>query len=94
MVEVEFIYNGIKTMIQCDINEKIKNICNKYLIKIGKDIKDIYFVYGGNVINENLKELNINELSNNIDKERKKMILLVNEIDKNKEKKNNIRKSK
>ena len=87
MVEVEFIYNGIKTMIQCDINEKIKNICNKYLIKIGKDIKDIYFVYGGNVINENLKELNINELSNNIDKGRKKMILLVNEIDKNKEKK-------
>ena len=31
MVEVEFNYNGIKTVIQCKLNDKIKNICQDYL---------------------------------------------------------------
>ena len=80
MVEVEFIFNGIKTIIQCNINEKMKDICNRYINKIGKDIKKLNFIYDGNNLNENILELSFNENANNIDKERKKMNILVYEI--------------
>ena len=91
MVEVEFIYNGQKTTIQCNINEKLIEIYNKYIIKKGKNLNDIYFVYDGNKIKENIKDLNINELANNIDKDRKKMNILVYDKDINKEKNNIIK---
>ena len=74
MIEVEFIFNGIKTIIQYNINEKMNNIYNKYLTKIGKNINDIYFIYDGNKIEENLNDLTFNEFANNIDKNRKIMI--------------------
>ena len=37
MAEVNFTYEGINTSIQCDIDDKIKDIINKFLIKINKD---------------------------------------------------------
>ena len=43
MVEVEFCYKGIKTIIQCKLNDKIKDICQKYLNKINEDKNNIYF---------------------------------------------------
>ena len=90
MVEIEFIYGGIKTIIQCNINEKMNDIYNKYIIKIGKNINDIHFIYDGNKIQENIKNLAFNELANNIDKDRKKMNILVYEKNINKEKNNII----
>ena len=36
MVEVEFILNGVKTLIQCNEDEKMNDIFNKYAIKIKK----------------------------------------------------------
>ena len=91
MVEVEFIFNSIKTIIQCNINEKMNDIFNKYIIKIGKNINDIYFVYDGCIIKDNLKDINFNEFANNIDKDRKKMNVYVYEINTNKEKNNIIK---
>ena len=52
MVEVEFIYGGIRTIIQCNINEKMNDIYNKYIIKIRKNINDIYFIYDDNIIKD------------------------------------------
>ena len=51
MAEVIFIYKGNKTTIQCLKEEKIKNICNKYISKIEKNISLLLFLYGGNQIN-------------------------------------------
>ena len=36
MAEVKFTYEGMNTSIQCDINDKFKDIINKFLIKIDK----------------------------------------------------------
>ena len=55
----------------------MKDICNRYINKIGKDIKNLNFIYDGNNLNENILELSFNENANNIDKERKKMNILV-----------------
>ena len=87
MVEVEFIYDGNKTIIQSNINEKMNDIFNKYIIKIGKNINDIYFVYDGGIIKDNLNDITFNEFANNTDISRNKMNILVYDknlnIDKN-----------
>ena len=77
MSNIEFILNGRKTLIQCNTDEKLKDICLRYSTKIPKDLNTLLFLYGGNKINP---ELNFNQLANKFDKERKKMTLLVNEI--------------
>jgi hypothetical protein len=49
--EIEFIYNGAKTVIQCNINNKMKDICKKFREKanIREDIAILYS-YNGKVI--------------------------------------------
>ena len=79
MAEVEFNFKSKKIIIQCNINDKMNDIYNKYMEKLGKNINDIYFVYNGIIINENKKDIKFNELANNIDKERKKINILVYE---------------
>jgi len=37
MVEVIFNYDGIETIIQCNKDEKMKDIIKRFLIKIGKN---------------------------------------------------------
>ena len=54
MAEVEFTYKGISISIQCIMNEKMIEICKKYAIKIGKDINNIFFIYNGKQIKEEL----------------------------------------
>ena len=36
MAKIEFIFNDIRTLIQCNEDEKINDIFNKYVIKIKK----------------------------------------------------------
>ena len=76
MAEIEFIYNGVKTIIQCDMKDKMKDICKKFREKanINKD-KQIFYSYNGNVgFNE---ELTFQETANLEDKGRNKMSILV-----------------
>ena len=79
-MEVIFINEGIDTTIQCNINDKMENIINQYLIKIGKaEEKDnLFYLYNGNEIK---KELIFKEQANELDKERCKMNIIVNRID-------------
>jgi len=73
--EVKFTYEGSNTNIQCNINDKIKDIINKFLTNINKDENNkLYYLYNGNKRKE---ELTFNELANQIDKNRKKMNILV-----------------
>ena len=54
MAEVIFIYNQIYTTIQCDFKEQMREIIKKYGVKSGIDINSVYFLYSGNLIEENL----------------------------------------
>ena len=75
MAEVEFIYNGTKTIIQCNLSEKIKDISKRFKDKINLTNKNINYTYNGNlVLNEELK---FEDIVNNEDKIRKKMSFIV-----------------
>ena len=75
MAEVIFNFEGNNTTIQCNINENMKDIINKFLIKIDKKEEDnLYYLYNGSRINP---EITFNEQSNESDKNRKKINILV-----------------
>ena len=75
MAEVEFIYNGTKTIIQCNLNEKMKDIYKRFKDKIGLNNKNLYYSYNGQVrIDEEKK---FEEIANDEDKRRKKMNIIV-----------------
>ena len=76
MATVIFTFNGIQTIIQCRKEEKMKDICNRFISKIGINTESIYFIYGGKIINS---ELTFNELTNSIDKNLNEMSILVYE---------------
>ena len=76
MAEIEFIYDKIKLTIQCKLNEKMKDICAKFENKINLDKNiNLFYSYEGKT------ELNLNlsfeQIANNVDKERKKMSVIV-----------------
>ena len=86
MAEVIFNHNGIETIIQCNENDKMKDIINKFIIKTENDKSKIYFLYNGNKINE---KLSFQEQANEIDNQRKKMnIIMFDNVDNN----NNVKK--
>ncbi len=74
MVKLIFTYEGKDNIIPSNANESIKEIFKRYSILIGINIHNIYFLYNGNKINENL---NFNEIANSEDKRRNIMNILV-----------------
>ena len=46
--KVIFVYEGREVIIQCIKDEKMKDICQKYVNKINKDINSLVYLYGGN----------------------------------------------
>ena len=75
---VIFTLDGVPLSIQCNENDIMKDICQKYANKINRNINSLVFLYGGNQLNFNLKFKDII-----IDKENKEIKVLVysNEID-------------
>ena len=89
MVSVEFVDNGIKTIIQCNENDKLEDIIQRYCLKTQKNIEKMIFLYSGNIITNKNKTLN--ELANLEDKKRKIISILIdNKSSDNK----NLKKSK
>ena len=74
MYEVDFIYNGNNTIIQCKENEKMENICKRFSTKIDKNIENLYFLYSSNNLNN---QLLFSQCANKEDLNRKKMNILV-----------------
>ena len=74
MAEAIFKYNGIDTIIQCKIEDKMKDICKKFTIKVQIDMNKIIFIYGGRILD---LELKYKEIVNEIEKENLKMNILV-----------------
>ena len=94
MNEIEFIYNQRRIIIPCNINDKLKNIVQKFSIKVEKNIEDIYCLFNGKIVN---MELSLNQICNSEDYIKNKILFLVNDINKddNKTDKNMyLRKSK
>ena len=80
MAEIEFLYNGTQTLIQCNQNDKFIDILSKFLDKTKLNPDNLCFLYSGKLI-EN-KEQTFEEISNNADKERNKMSIIINESEK------------
>ena len=76
MAKAIFSYKGIETEIQCNINDKIKDIIKRYETKTGNDISNLFFIYNGNKMNDNLI---LNQIINEEDKRRNIINILVNE---------------
>ena len=55
MSSIEFNYNGNNIIIQCNKDDKIKDIINKYILKSSIDKNSVIFFYSGNKIDEELK---------------------------------------
>ena len=87
MSNVIFSFQGNETKIQCQREDKFKDISKRFSTKAQININKIYYIYDGNVINE---ELNFEQISKEEDKERNTINILVGEKDNNSEIKNNI----
>jgi len=93
MSQVEFKYNGLSLVIQCNENEKLKNICQHFCKKAQIDKNEIFFSYNGKAGSEFNEELTFNQMVNSTDKNENKMTILVNNINEEKGKKDSIIKS-
>ena len=52
MSEVKILYNGYQTIIQCESNEKLKEIFERFKIKINVENKMIVYLYNGEIIKD------------------------------------------
>ena len=71
---VEYTFEGKVVKIQCSRDDKMKDICEKYSNKIGRNVNSLVFLYGGSHLNF---ELSFKAQANIIDKERNEMSVLV-----------------
>ena len=54
-ITLNFIFKGEKLTIQCKDNEFMKNIFERYSIKIGKNVQNLFFLYKGQKLENNKK---------------------------------------
>ena len=47
MTQVEFQYNGVSTIIQCQENQKMSEICNNFISKSHLNENEINYFYDG-----------------------------------------------
>jgi len=69
---VIFTLDRVPISIQCNENDVMKDICQKYANKIQRNINTLIFLYGGNELNYNLKFKDVITI-----KESKEMKILV-----------------
>ena len=72
---VVFSSEGVNLIIKCPIEDKMKEICQKYSTKINKNINSLLFLYEEKQVNF---ELSFKELVNSSDRNNNKMIIMVN----------------
>ena len=61
MAEVKITYNGCETIIQCQSNEKLKEIFKKFKIKINAENKELVYLFNGEMIKD--ENIDISKLS-------------------------------
>ena len=78
-MELEFQFNGLKTIINSNKDAKMKEICQKFCMNSNTSLDEVLFLYNGKVLKDEL-ELTIQEVSNKDDDVRNKMSIIVQEI--------------
>ena len=78
-IEVEFIYEGPIINIQSKTDEKMEDIIKRFSSKIGKKKEELYFLYNGDKLNENLS-LNSQAKDNDIKRNKMSIIAKLDEI--------------
>ena len=91
MCQVEFQYKNNSTIIQCNEEENMSDICKKFISKAQIDKNNIYFSYNGKAGSEFNEKLTYSQMINSYDKERKLMNILVFNIDEKEENKSIIK---
>ena len=81
MKEISFNYEGNIIIVQCNYNDKIKDIIEKFKSKYLNLEENLYYLYNGNKINY---ESTFFELANDFDKNRNKMDIIIKKNDENK----------
>jgi hypothetical protein len=85
MSEVNFLYDGFLTKIQCTKGQKMKDLCQKFATKMNVNLNDVCFLHGGQSLDDNLEcEEYLKNTNNN------SISILVNNINDNEEEKNRI----
>ena len=69
MAQVEFNIEGKTIIIPCNLNDTMKDILQKFSIKMEKKQENLFCIYGGNSVK---LESTFEELASAYDKERKK----------------------
>ena len=65
-ISVDFIYDGVETIIEAKRDQNIKEIIKKFKSQTKKEINDSLFLYQGNIIDEECKLEKINSSDNKI----------------------------
>ena len=79
-IEAIFTYNARDTTIQAYEEDKMKDIINKFTEKSGVKKENVFFIYNGGQINENFS---FTQQANGLDNNRKKINILVSDINNN-----------
>ena len=87
MVEVNFNYEGIDTIIQSKKDDKMKDIIDKFLMKIQRNDNDLIYLYNGLILKG---DLTFNQQANEDDRKRNKMSVIVRENTDTGEEKNEV----
>ena len=74
MNKVEFCFNDVKFFVQCNNDDKMKDIIAKFLSKSGQTKNSVFFLYNGRIIND---ELVFNKCANSLDRSRNYMNVIV-----------------
>ena len=72
--KIIFTLDGIDLTMQCSIEDKMKDICQKYSTKVGINMNLLVFLYGGNQVNF---ELTFKDQASSLDKANNQMKILV-----------------
>ena len=91
MAQVEFQYNGINTIIQCQEDQKLSEICSIFINKSKINENKIYFFYDGKGGAQFDKSLSFTQMANSFDRQRKKMNILILDNDSLNENKTKIK---
>ena len=84
MSKIIFIFNSIPTIIQCNEDDLMENICQKFANKINIQLNNLFFLYDGKEIN---LHFTFNEQAKENDRQEGKMnILVYSNLDDNKKK--------
>ena len=73
MINATFSYNQEETIIKCNLEDKIEDICRNFTTEKNYNNLKLYFLYGGNQIN---LKLHLNEIISDYDKEENKIFFL------------------